>query len=422
MKTRKRFLLIALAAALAVFTVGCSFSFSTAKIEDAIMTDSIDSEGKPGEEVVSYPADVQTIYTSAKIMNAPDNTQVRIVWTYVTGNQLIDEVVLDSGDISNRYIYSDLSPTAILPEGDYQVQYFIDDREEPDATVKFVVVPGSTKTGTATDGAYLEDAHMTSFMDEGGIPADTIDTVAPTGTWYVSAVLRNTQADTIVHFIWYDSNGGVIDSYDFNPEGATDVYISGSLEITSVAPEGQYLVEMYIDDANEPAASVNFAVSNVSSENTMSAADFTLYSQTEGGFSIQYPTDWYLVDMKENNAAGFYPLLDGQDDTNAVIAVALPGNAAGFSLDALQESWISETVGENLTNYAEVDKGTDTVNGQDMAYYEYSWSKDGADLYTIDFLFMQGDDMFVITFTSKQSDLDKLYPYVEQMVLSFTII
>lgn len=255
MKNMKKFTLIAVAALLAIFTVGCSFNFSTAKIENAIMTDSVDAEGKPGEEVVSYPADAQTLFTSAKLMSAPDNTQIRIVWTYVTGDQLIDEVVLDSGDISDRYIYSDWSPNIILPEGDYQVEYFIDDREEPDATVKFVIVAAQN----LPTGAYLEDAHMTSYMDESGAPADTIDTVGTTGTWYVSAVLRNTQPDTVIQFVWYDTNGDVIDSYSLDPAGATDVYISGLLEITSVAPEGEYLVELYINDASTPSASVSFS-------------------------------------------------------------------------------------------------------------------------------------------------------------------
>ncbi len=149
MMMRKRMYLIAVAALLAVFTVGCSFSASTAKIEDAIMTTSIDAEGKPGDEVVSFPADAAVLYTSAKLMNAPDNTQIRIEWTYVTGNQLIDSIVLDSGNIASRYIYSNLEPTQALPEGDYQVQYFVDSREEADATVKFVVVAAENKTTAA---------------------------------------------------------------------------------------------------------------------------------------------------------------------------------------------------------------------------------------------------------------------------------
>jgi len=176
MKPRKRILLMAVAAALAVFTVGCSFSVSTAKIEDAIMTNSIDENGMPGEEVFSYTPDVPAIYTSAKILNAPDNTQIRIVWTYVTGSQKIDEVTLDSGTIANRYISSHIEPYALLPEGDYQVEFFVNDRSAPDATVKFVVTAGESGPG-ASDTADLAGYEPYS-QAEGGFsvlyPADWI--------------------------------------------------------------------------------------------------------------------------------------------------------------------------------------------------------------------------------------------------------
>ncbi len=413
MKIRKGILLAA-AVMLAVFTVGCSFSFSTAKIEDAIMTNSVDAEGKPGEAVTSFTSNAQTLYTSAVIKSAPDHTKIRIVWTYVTNNQLIDEVELDSGTVSDRYIYSDLWPSAPLPAGDYKVEYFIEDRKEPDATVLFTV-----------NGAYLEDIHMTSYMDANGVPADTIDTVDPAGPWYVSAVLRNTQPDTKIHFIWYDTSGTVIDSYEFDPAGETDVYISGSMTLNSIAPEGQYKVELYIDDAATPAATVDFTVSAISSENAVSSADFKLYTQAEGGFSIKYPGDWLMLEEKDSLAAGFYPIdyaVSGQDDLNTVIVYTLKDTTGGNTIDAMLKLWVSLNEDKNLENYTLVDQGTDTVNGYDMAYYEYSWTRDEYNLYSIDFLINQGTDLYVITFTSTQDALDTLYPYVEQMVLSFNIL
>ena len=59
MKSSKRFLMIGLALALAAFTAACSFSVSTAKIEEAIMTNIVDAEGKPGDAVTSFSADVR---------------------------------------------------------------------------------------------------------------------------------------------------------------------------------------------------------------------------------------------------------------------------------------------------------------------------------------------------------------------------
>ena len=297
MNTKKRIMMMTLALALAIFTVGCSFNFSTAKIEDAIMTDSVDAEGKPGNAVTSFPANAAVLYTSAKIRNAPDNTKIRIVWTYVTGNQPIDEISLDSGDISDRYIYSNLTPTAILPTGDYQVQYFIEDRKEPDATVTFTVT------------------------------------------------------------------------------AAEDV----------------------------------------------SSADYTLYSQAEGGFSLQYPSDWVLRESLENRMAMIYPAeyeVKDEADINTVFVYSNKGTGAGYTSETLLQAWIDETEAEAIENYAYLAKAVDTINGHEIASYSYSWTRGDYALYTTDVLILDGDDFYVLTLTAAQDVYSTLYPMFEQMAIS----
>lgn len=111
-----------------------------------------------------------------------------------------------------------------------------------------------------TRQAYLEDTHMTSRVDDQGMPADSITSVSSTGTWIVSSILRDTQTDTIVHYVWYDTNGEIIDTYDLDPQGAKDIYIFSTLELASSAPSGQYRVEISISDSSEPATIVEFTV------------------------------------------------------------------------------------------------------------------------------------------------------------------
>jgi hypothetical protein len=114
MKISKRAICVLLAVLFALSAFGCSFNFSTATVEDAYMTDTVDS-GVPGAAVASFPADVEIVYAAATLRNAPDNTQVLVVWSYVTGgDQQIDQVLIDSGDIADRYIYSSYQPTALL--------------------------------------------------------------------------------------------------------------------------------------------------------------------------------------------------------------------------------------------------------------------------------------------------------------------
>ena len=412
------------ALALAVFATGCSFSFSTAKIEDAIMTESIDAEGKPGATVTTYTPDAENLFASAILRNAPDNTQVKFVWTYVTNNELVAEATVDSGDITDRYISSSISPKAPLPEGDYMVQIFIDDRKEPDATVKFTIAEAQLKAEPVA-GAYLEDTHMTSGADAAGKPMDSISTVSTSGTWYVSSILKDTQADTMIHYKWYDTDGNLVDAFDLNPEGATDVYIFGSFVLSSVAPEGQYRVEIYIDDATEPAAAVDFLASDSVVAGAASNVDFTLYSQAAGGYSFQYPTDWTLQEFPDDMAVWVYPdeySITGEDDLNTVYVIANKGLGEGYTIDTLLQGWVDETNAEGIENYEYIAQSVDNISGRDIASFSYAWTRGDYQLYTVDALLIDGSDFYVLSFTVTQEAYEMLYPLFEQMAISFQIL
>ena len=232
-------------------------------------------------------------------------------------------------------------------------------------------------------------------------------------------------ADTKIYYVWYDSQGSIIDKVEFDPQGATDVYIFGTFELSSIAPEGQYRVELYIDDATVPAASVDFAVSNIVANNTTPALELAIYKQTEGGFSVKYPKSWEMQEYTDSMLAWFYPteyVIDGESDINNVFVVAVKGSAAGYTTETALQSWIDETVAENHENYTFVDQAIDNVNGRDIASYAYQWTKDEYKLSTIDFIIVDGDNLYVITFTATNDAFDTLYPYVEQMVLSFQIL
>ena len=321
MKYQVRIFLITIAAIMVIFTIGCSANVSTdeiadsnmtdssdasgtAQIADAIMTDSIDANGMPGNTVTSYSGDASVLYTSAKILNAPNNTQIRIVWIYATSGELFDEITLDSGDISDRYIYSSFEPSAILPTGDYQVEYYIEDRTEPDATVTFTVSEVAESTASIPDG-------------------------------------------------------------------------------------------------------------------------FTTYSQTEGGFSINYPETWTMLESKENFAVLLKPAeyaVADEEKINAVVVVAMKGYAQDAPVEDVQQTWNDQMAAGGFENYSSVSNTIDTVNGLDMAISEYSWSYADGNLYTMDFLIVGGADLYVISFTATEDNLETLFPYVEQMVLSFNLV
>ena len=273
MNRSKRFFSAVIAAVLALLllTAGCSLNFSTATIAEAIMTDSIDENGMPGETVDFYYADTPILYTSAKILNAPDNTEIRVVWAYVDGKQVMDEVTFDSGDLSDRYIYSYFEPTELLPEGNYRVDYFIGGNKEYAARVEFTVVAAIAETDSYdipanwtpfVDSTIFSSVNMTSGIDEHAAPFDTIYSVSTADTWYISAILLGPDSDSVYYFAWYDTEGNVLDVVDVDLTGTTDTYLYSYLPANGASPEGVYAVGIFIDEATEPSAVITFPAYN----------------------------------------------------------------------------------------------------------------------------------------------------------------
>lgn len=430
MKSNKRIAILVVVLTIALVATACSFSVSTANIEDAIMTDSIDADGKPGEEVVSYSTDAAMLYVSAKLRNAPDNTQIKFVWTYVTDNQLIDEITVDSGDISDRYIFSNLEPTAPLPEGDYMVQIFIDEREEPDATVKFVVVAADVKTDIAS-GAYLEDVFMTDSIDAEGMPGNVVQAYLPDADMlYISAKIRNAPNNTQIRFVWtYVTGNQLIDEIVVDSGDIADRYVYSNLDPTAQLPEGDYTVEIFLDDRTVADATVNFIVTTDSSltgsMDTATTAGFTYYSQDAGGYSFEYPRDWMLQEFPDQMIAFVYPdaySVAGEDDLNTVYVVANKGSGAGYTIDTLLQGWVDETNAEGIENYEYKAQSVDTIDGKDFASFSYAWTRGDIQLYTVDVLLIDGADFYVLEFTVEQDLYDTLYPLFEHMAISFEIL
>jgi hypothetical protein len=129
--------LIRLVIVLVTLTVpACSFSASTANISEAKMAR--DPEGKNPTRVFSPD---ETFYCAAELSNAPDDTTVRALWTAVdvegaNPNTKIDEVSTTGGSGQLQF---DLTNDGPWPVGEYRVELFLNDQQEPTRTLKFEV-------------------------------------------------------------------------------------------------------------------------------------------------------------------------------------------------------------------------------------------------------------------------------------------
>lgn len=114
----------------------CSFSASTANISDAKMAR--DPEGNDPTKVFSPD---ETFYCVAELSNAPDDTSVRAVWTAIdvegtNPNTKIDEVSTTGGSGQLQF---DLTNQGPWPVGEYKVDLFLNDEQEPTRTLEFEV-------------------------------------------------------------------------------------------------------------------------------------------------------------------------------------------------------------------------------------------------------------------------------------------
>ena len=114
---------------------------TTAKIKNAQMTTEIDEGGKPMDTVRTYSPDAPQLIAAAELRNAPQHTQVKFVWYYVTGEILITEHTIDSGENEpDIYVFSYITNETPWPEGEYMVEIYVEGRESPDDTVRFTIV------------------------------------------------------------------------------------------------------------------------------------------------------------------------------------------------------------------------------------------------------------------------------------------
>ena len=128
-------LLTWIALALVMMTV-VACSGSTANISDAKM-----ARDKDGADATTTFAATDTFYSVVTLANAPDDTQVKAVWTAVSAagvdpNKQLNETPLTSGSALLNFKLSNQSP---WPTGKYRVDLFLNDQKDPVKSLDFEV-------------------------------------------------------------------------------------------------------------------------------------------------------------------------------------------------------------------------------------------------------------------------------------------
>jgi hypothetical protein len=126
--------LVVIAVLIAAFALmGASCSVSSANVQNAVMTSAVDADGTPVDSVTTYPVGAP-VYAVAELHNAPDDTIITFKW-FAEGQQ-VDEISL-TNTLTDQYVMSNVD--GITQAGNYSVEIYINEREEPDAVLSFTV-------------------------------------------------------------------------------------------------------------------------------------------------------------------------------------------------------------------------------------------------------------------------------------------
>jgi len=133
MEKNKYWLMLAVAA-LVLGVLACSFSASTAGIENAWMARDYD-----GQQPTTVFAQDEVFYCVVDLVNAPEDTTVKASWSVVEAegvepNYPLDEAELTSGDAD---LHFELSNNMLWPVGKYKVDLYLN--AELDQTLEFEV-------------------------------------------------------------------------------------------------------------------------------------------------------------------------------------------------------------------------------------------------------------------------------------------
>ena len=102
--------------------------------------------------------------------------------------------------------------------------------------------------------ANVKNALMTTAVDENNQPADSVTEFDVGSEAFLSAELHNAPDDTTITFIWY-YEGEELDRVSIDNQGLSDTMLSSNIVVPQ---EGNYSVEVFIDDRDKPDATVEF--------------------------------------------------------------------------------------------------------------------------------------------------------------------
>lgn len=107
----------------------------------------------------------------------------------------------------------------------------------------------------SASSANIQNAVMSTAVDEDGKPVDSVTEFAENTSVYASVELHNAPDDTNVTFVWYAGDQKLDSVTVTNTE--TDQYMDSHI---AALPSGSYTVEVFVDEREKADATLQFTV------------------------------------------------------------------------------------------------------------------------------------------------------------------
>jgi len=334
--------IVALAAASLVLSA-CGFSVSTANIQDATLAKGYDN-GNAVDATNVFAAENQEIHLVVKVGNAPDDTNVKAVWSLVAvaGQEPAvlyeSPLTLNSGETVAHFTLSSAQP---WPAGKYKVEVYLDDKL--DRTLEYEVKEPEVKTPT------IESATLAKGY-EGNAAVDPTNVFAPDDlVLHLAVTVANPVEGTSLKAVW-----SVVDVKDYTPAVIDEVpYTLSAGERTTDFqltnnqpwPAGKYKVELYLND--QLVQTLEYVVQEAGAQ-TPFVESATLAKGYEGGEAVDPTTVFAQDDLTLHLVVKVANPVEGTS-LKAVWSVA---EVAGYEPQAIDEVPYTLSAGENSADFS----------------------------------------------------------------------
>lgn len=150
------------------------------------------------------------------------------------------------------------------------------------------------------------------------------------------------------------------------------------------------------------------------------SAPLAKYTNSETGYSLDYPSDWKKNDVPQLDLVLFAPFKEKDDKPLASMNVISEKVGNGINL----EQFYSQSAANLSTALKEVNvekTGTSMLNGTPTKWMQYSHVMQGVKFTVIQYFIVSNENIYLITFSAAADDFEKYRADFERIANSFTL-